>query len=237
MMLPYAHLRLAKPLGGGPVGTDLFLTHEIIDIYRIGLGDETILVGRLIEHDGRQKNTPIVRFGNISLMADPAEPIKTKYGDLEGFLVECRSLSGFSGSPVFVMTTQVYREDAAEKVVKHRKRTMGYEEQESDTRNRGVMYEGSMGPWLLGIDWGHFPLWGKVLEKDERIPNMTHETKYCAETNTGIACVSPAWKILDTLNVDELVKERSREDKKIAKQLAQGNCPVNNVPAGGQGIP
>jgi hypothetical protein len=33
--------------------------------------------------------------------------------------------------------------------------------------------------------------------------------------NTGIACVSPAWKIMEVLNRGELVKQRREEDEKI----------------------
>jgi hypothetical protein len=83
-------LQLGETFRWWSVGTDMFITPEAIDAYRIGYGDEAFLVGRLVTHDGRQRNAPAVRFGYVSLMADPSEPIKTKGREQEGFLVDCR---------------------------------------------------------------------------------------------------------------------------------------------------
>jgi hypothetical protein len=194
-----------------------FITHEVIDAYRIGVGDEAFMVGRLISHDGRQKNSAVVRFGNVSLMADPNEPLRHKHGEFEGFLVECRSLSGFSGSPVFVMTTQVYEREAAEKLSKFR---VGNQipreaiEGGKEPRFPGQITVVSLsvtnaGPWLLGIDWGHTPLYG-VVERNEVL-----DVSLRVELNTGIACVSPAWRIMEVLNRGELVEQRRKEDEQI----------------------
>lgn len=58
------------------------------------------MVSRLMGQDGIQKNQPSVRFGNISMMPMLVEhPRGIKQ---ESFVVESRSLSGHSGSPVFV---------------------------------------------------------------------------------------------------------------------------------------
>src|SRR6185295_16698083 len=86
-----------------------FITREIIADWDIRPGDEAFLVGRLITPWGQQRNIPAVRFGNISMMADPNElTIGYEKIQQEAFLVECRSLSGFSGSPVFCSTTRIY---------------------------------------------------------------------------------------------------------------------------------
>jgi len=59
------------------------------------------MVGRFIGHDGHQRNTPAVRFGNIAMMPD--EKIKAADGtEQEGFLVELRSVPGCSGSAVYI---------------------------------------------------------------------------------------------------------------------------------------
>jgi hypothetical protein len=207
------------------VGANMFLAHEIVDVYRIGLGDEAFLIGRLITHDGIQKNTPIVRFGNISLMADPSELIRTKNGDREGFLVECRSLSGFSGSPVFITTTQGYRNEDAERLEKHEQKARGYvEDKSSRVKVKVSASYGTFGPWLLGIDWGHIPLWNPVFESDR-----VTKRGQMVEANTGIACVAPTWKILDVLNEGELVKKRKQEDEVLARQSANEQVAVNDV--------
>lgn len=79
-----------------------FVTEEIINEHGIGIGDEVFLVGRLIDHSGKQKNAPSARFGNISMT--PFESIfnKTLSKNVEVFLCEVKSIGGFSGSPVFV---------------------------------------------------------------------------------------------------------------------------------------
>ncbi len=199
------------------VGTPLFLTHEKAKAYRVGLGDEIFLVGRLVTHGGRQKNTPVVRFGNISLVADLDEPIQCEEREQEAFLVECRSLSGFSGSPVFVTTTQTYSGEAGDRLIEFRQKEMGYDP--SKETNAGtittVSLQGTFGPWLLGIDWGHIPLWKEVYEHDR-----TTKTTYQIEQNTGIACVLPAWKVMEALNQKELVKDRHRQERELADDMS-----------------
>lgn len=79
----------------------MFLTSEVIEKFSIGPGDDVFLIGRHVNHEGKQRNLPSVRFGNISMM--PLEPIRNSRGLLqESFLVEARSIGGYSGSPVFV---------------------------------------------------------------------------------------------------------------------------------------
>jgi len=69
--------------------------------FNIGVGDEVFMVGRFIYHSGERRNIPIARFGNIAMM--PLEEIENGIGKKrKHFLVEVRSVSGFSGSPVFV---------------------------------------------------------------------------------------------------------------------------------------
>jgi len=69
----------------------------------IWIRDEIRLVGRLITRDGNQQNKPVVRFGHLAMMDDA---IKRDGEERQrSFLIECRSVSGFSGSPVFVNVT------------------------------------------------------------------------------------------------------------------------------------
>jgi hypothetical protein len=195
------------------VGTEKFISQEILDDYSIGPGDEAFLIGRLVTAAGRQRNTPVVRFGNISMMADSTEPVMLKTGQREAFLVECRSLSGFSGSPVFVHTTQVYRKERIPKELLPKPMP-------PSRPGVTVFLEtaiGTFGPWLLGIDCAHVPLWRPVYESDRE--TRTQEG-YQVEANTGIACVIPAWRILGLINDKDLVKARKSADAEIAKGKA-----------------
>jgi hypothetical protein len=83
------------------VSFDEFLKNDEIEEYKIGIGTDTISIGRFITHDGKQLNLPVVRFGNIAMMNH--EPIEhPQRGTMqETFLVEAHSYSGYSGSIVY----------------------------------------------------------------------------------------------------------------------------------------
>ncbi len=169
----------------------LLARHEV-EQYRIGPGEEAFFLGRFISHEGRQRNLPTARFGNISMM--PGEPVRhpTRGIDQECFLVEARSLSGYSGSPVFYyippMTPQWDEsfDDVGSPLRLHNASTLG----------------------LLGIDFMHFrdrqpvrePVDGKPLPEE-----------WWVEQNSGIMGVVPAWKLAELLDDEELV--RVREDR------------------------
>jgi hypothetical protein len=74
---------------------------EFIQREGVGLGDEVLMVGLFVNHAGNRKNVPIVRQGLIAAM--PEEPIYTEnFGPIDAYLIEVRSIGGFSGSPVFL---------------------------------------------------------------------------------------------------------------------------------------
>jgi hypothetical protein len=147
------------------------------------------------------------------MMADLHELIRRgDGGEQESFLVECRSLSGFSGSPVFGTTTQFYTGGSAEIVRQARIREIGDNAKPSSSGVVASSIGGTFGPWLLGIDWGHIPLWKPVYESDGDT-----KTKYQVEAITGIACVVPTWRILQVLNLEELVKQREKDETETRK--------------------
>lgn len=193
------------------ISTEDFITHELIDDFRIGPGDEVFLIGRLVTMKGRQRNTPVVRFGNISMMADSNEPIIREDGiSQESFLIDCKSLSGFSGSPVFVTASRSYssRYSIPKPRALNLLKLATRETPHMTLKVEPVGVSGIFGPWLLGIDWGHISLKGS--ESEEGL-----------DLNTGIACVAPAWRILDVLNDDPLRRERKRDDEIIARRLLE----------------
>src|SRR5262245_13605302 len=117
------------------------------------------------------------------MMADEYEPIRIGF-NTDGtartqvaFLVDCRSLSGASGSAVLSYRTQ----------------------------RRGIMMH--LGPServFMGIDCAHVRFWTPVRESQDRgaprVENMW------VESNSDIAYVIPAWKILEVLNQDHLAR-------------------------------
>lgn len=79
----------------------MLISADIERRYAIGPGDEVFFPGLFVNHHGQRRNLPIVRIGNIAAM--PEEPVSTiKYGEIDAYLVEARSIGGLSGSPVFV---------------------------------------------------------------------------------------------------------------------------------------
>jgi hypothetical protein len=119
------------------ISVGLFLTNDKTKKYDVGIGDEVFMVGRLVNHDGRQRNLPSLRCGHISMM--PFEPVYHKTNPSqtqESFLVEIHSISGYSGSPVFVRPFRTEKLRAYGSVHEKTARVVS-------------------GPWFLGVDWGY----------------------------------------------------------------------------------
>jgi hypothetical protein len=155
---------------------DAFVTPAGLLKNNIGIGDHVAMLGRFAGHDGKIRNSPAVRFGNISMLNE--DTIKNAYGhQQETFLVECHSIPGYSGSPVLVYIPSTAR---SEQTLRH----SGY------------------GPWLLGVDWLHLQDEIAVLGKDRK---KTH-LKLHVPINSGMAGVIPAWRItllLDTFKMQD----------------------------------
>lgn len=89
-----------EPFQFEPVPVSQFVTEkETWENDNIFPGTPCFMVGRFINRDGEQFNTPAVRFGDLSVM--PWDKLNTEFGNQEAFLVEMHSIGGFSGSPVF----------------------------------------------------------------------------------------------------------------------------------------
>jgi hypothetical protein len=97
----------------------------------IGAGDDCFFLGRFSTHEGCEHNRPSARFGTLAMTH--GETIVDEYGcHQESFLVEARSLAGYSGSPVFVYKSAGMDPDTGE-----------------------VKPHVSASVFLLGVDWCH----------------------------------------------------------------------------------
>jgi hypothetical protein len=129
---------------------DFFITRKNAERLRLGAGDEAFMVGRYLGRDEKQSNVPIVRSGHVA-SGEPAiidqEDGRKKFPRFpqESYLVEVHSVSGFSGSPVFVWIP--------------RDRINAPTNAELKARHRKLVHELGIGPseFFLGIDWGHVP--------------------------------------------------------------------------------
>jgi hypothetical protein len=152
------------------VGAEIFA----ISLYRAGAGAE--------------RNIPIVRIGNVASM--PEDRVPTRHaGDLTAYLVELRSSTGLSGSPVFANPPL-----------------------ERTTRN---LDEAMWGEHVfVGLMHGHLsaPDLGEESEGDQAAP-------FTVGSHTGIGVVVPGWKIIETLyQPDSLTQMRSVASARRAQE-------------------
>ncbi len=178
------------------IAEETLLTKEMVDELDIAPGDDVFSIGRFFSHDGRQTNQPSVRFGNISMM--PGEPIEQEGSGFkqESFVVECRSIAGFSGSPVWVYIPP-----------------FSYDRKEQRTSSEGWW----QGPWLLGVDWGHLRIPEDVVD----LGGKKHPDELRVLANSGMMGVVPAWKLKELLHQEEPTKWRRDADANVAKKAAE----------------
>lgn len=190
------------------INTSRFLNRA--NSFEIGPGMDVFMVGRFISHDGKQRNLPSVRFGNIAMM--PLEPIAHPMGfDQESFMVETRSLSGYSGSPVFSYIPP------------------------------GAVYWGSRSPRIrradaplqpeemrfIGVDWGHLPIYEPILIAK----TQPHPGDLWVRSNSGMCGVVPAWKLTELLYSEEAKMQRERDNKELNQRRKNENTAVLDVAA------
>jgi len=82
---------------------ECLVSKEFVAEHGAGIGDEVMMIGRFINREGIQYNSPTARFGHIAQMA--GDPIDAQE---EAILCEVRSIGGYSGSPVFVVPNRSY---------------------------------------------------------------------------------------------------------------------------------
>jgi len=68
----------------------------------VGPGDEVFVTGLFTSLRPGPTVLPIVRTGNVAMIPDRKIPTQ-KFGNMDAYLIEVRSLGGLSGSPVFLI--------------------------------------------------------------------------------------------------------------------------------------
>jgi hypothetical protein len=183
-----------------------FLRKEIVGMFDIGRGDDVFVIGRFINREGRQKNTPSLRFGNISQMPDDGDPIILDDGTAqECFLVEARSIPGFSGAPVFV---QIIPEPP-----EHPPFPPNLKQYEPKPSTKRPKMDFKAGPFLMGIDCCH------IFNRDPVINAITGEPmpNLYVRSNTGMMGVVPMWRIMDIVDGREMKLLRDTMEKEVKR--------------------
>jgi hypothetical protein len=182
------------------IPTEMATTPEVIKQQTIDIGDEVFITGLFVNHIGRQRNTPIIRTGNLSLMADTKEPINTTLGDMEAYLIEARSIGGLSGSPVFVYLGVIRHIGGQVKFVSGDKAAFTW----------------------IGLMHGH---WKLPSSAKDVIIDETEEDQQ-SEKHTGIGIVVPATKILEVINNNE---EFMNSRKNRVDEIKKKNLPTPDI--------
>lgn len=202
------------------VGITDFVTPQIVIDEDIGVGDDTVMVGRFISHEGKQQNTPAVRFGNIAMMT--GEKIAHPYGiEQESILVETKSLPGYSGSAVLIYSPCAMN-DMSQLRQGKRRPPLGtgviLPPGEIEALN---FHMRSKGPYLLGIDFCHLQSKASIATgTDEKGNDVSHPYGWFVRQNSGMAGVIPAWRVAQVLNCEALMEKRRKETERINRSSA-----------------
>ncbi|HLX43605.1 MAG TPA: hypothetical protein VKR43_09235 [Bryobacteraceae bacterium] len=191
-----AGIQLAVDIDAYPMHR--FATPAVVKQFEIGIGNEVFFPGLFVNHYGEQRNIPIVRVGNIAAM--PEEKVVTKkYGPIDAYLVEVRSIGGLSGSPVFVHLGPIRLRNG---------------ELLRSGEDEGVFF-------LLGLMHGHFEA-ETLSEADAGTPI---EDSAKERVNMGIGIVVPAEKIVEVIMQPKI----QAEDARTIAEAENSRLPVADV--------
>jgi hypothetical protein len=156
-----------------------------------GPGEEVVMLGRFLGYDGTEENKPAARFGNLAMA--PTVPIRHPWGFTQpSFLIECRSVSGYSGSPIFIYRVQL---TIASGLV-----AIG-----ADRGKESL-------PRFLGIDWGNLD---RVGHNNYAIDWAESDVDASFPRRSGMMVAVPAWRLAELLDSEDVqnVKEEAEAKK------------------------
>jgi hypothetical protein len=151
----------------------------------VGAGDEVALVGRFTKEDGKTQNTPVLRFGNVA---------RVPTSEHDWYLVEMRSISGHSGSPVFFMGAYMQLAGIRPNAPKMK---------------------------LLGMDRGHIPDVEPIFSRKKPTEQYSLVPGWIARSHTAMARVIPSWKLHAMLGREEIVKKIKQVDEAMTANRKQ----------------
>lgn len=179
-----------------------FLTREELRPFGVGPGDYCFMVGRFTRPNGQQFDRPVLRFGNLAMLPEPIFQKERAYWQ-ESFLVDMRSLSGFSGAAVIA-----YFGSHGPR----RRRADVQEPSQYDAYNQP--WSDLLGDaWLLGIDWGHLPVALDLYPPGSSPSDPEAQPTGVGAVNSGMSAVVPAWKIADVLDLELLRDQRTAAER------------------------
>ena len=166
----------------------------------VEVGNTVIFVGLFVQSYGTAKNLPVARFGHIARM--PGEPMRVRgpgetYKEVVGYLVECQSWGGHSGSPVLWRhpIAKMVELDAPSQIPSSVRTAKGKVwVQQPDAEVSG----------FLGLVTGHFD----IEQQAQTIGDITGSIT--TAINSGIAIVTPAEMVRQLLHRPDVKDDRKR---------------------------
>lgn len=189
-----------------PIPIQLFIYPSHIANRSVDIGDDVYMMGRFVHHSGKTINLPSVRSGLISVLPNEHELIpldpEVNLPDQIAYLIEMRSISGFSGSPVF------FHNDVTDWMIKYTQLNERILKNDPILELDDAIKDESLIA-LLGIDAGNMPITEVVYEQiTEEGKTKLKPSPYRSLNHSGFSVVIPAWRILETLDIDIFAKER-----------------------------
>jgi hypothetical protein len=159
-------------------------------------GEDVFMIGRFVDFDGGLANKPALRFGAISMFNAKIKQ-ETEYIGYSTIL-DMRSRSGFSGSPVFA-----YRNNG----MISRQITMGATNPRSDLRPRNWGSGTDTIVKIIGFHWGQFPEPWELKFKEANSSPRSIEGESYIEGMSGMTCIVPSKDVLRVMSMSEITKQ------------------------------
>jgi hypothetical protein len=187
-----------------------FVSEKFKHDHNVGVGDETIMLGLLTQHDGGTINLPVARFGNIAAAPNTLAPVQLSRQDRfvrPAWLNDCRSRGGFSGSPVWIWRSQyddmnLYKGPGLPDNL--------------FAKNQPATYSFLA---LLGCHRGQFREDTTIYAKGESSsPKRVLQSGDDIQLASAMTVVVPAWEISNMLNCSQLKDQRDERDNRPERQ-------------------
>jgi hypothetical protein len=186
-----------------PIPLEMFLSDATINNLYIGQGDEVTITGLFTKLTGENKNLPIVRRGSVAMLPEdttidriPSVNLgEDRPQDIEGYLVEVRSVGGLSGSPVFVRPPIGLN--------------CGVHDRQGKYRTVTAHIQGDY--CFLGLAQGHWEIPPDKRNKVDFPSARSGEDSI----DLGIAIVVPAKKIREVLEQSGLAQMRNQREEEL----------------------
>jgi hypothetical protein len=151
----------------------------------------------------------------------PHEKIKTTTGfEQESFLVELRSMPGYSGSAVYIYSPYAMHDMSTRRSGRSMAPLSDFNlfgpnaQQHIDLMDLKTTPKG---PYLLGIDFCHLNNNAPVRDAADQV----HREGLFVRENAGMAGVVPAWKVSEVLDSEPLTTARHELEERLAKRRSE----------------